>query len=182
MVPQNGRVGGRGATDLILIILYILVVVSLTVLLLINRRLILSFRGGRRSLSARYQLTENVRALRLAVPVVVLDTIVSSIDLIASEFFDIVIDFEPSKCSTHIHYVLLYIIFRVASVVIELCIPVVIVRHESLSKVLCAYCRKRKVHAQKEGASFTIRNVLGMDIQGRRDEYFDQLRQQWSGT
>ncbi|RCN33031.1 hypothetical protein ANCCAN_21146, partial [Ancylostoma caninum] len=116
----------------------------------------------------------------LIVPVVVLDTIVSSIDLIAFKFFGIEIDFEPSKCSTHVHYVIFYTVFRVASVVIELCIPIVIVRHESLSKVLSAYCGKRKVHAEKERGTVTIKNVLGMDIQGGKGDHFSHLKQQWS--
>ncbi|EYC00612.1 hypothetical protein Y032_0114g439 [Ancylostoma ceylanicum] len=169
-----------GASDLILFILAILIIASLTILLLINRKLILSFRGGRRSLSTRYQLTENVRALRLAVPVVVLDTLVTSADLIASNFFDIAVEFEPKKCSTHAHYLLFYIVFRLASVAFELCIPVAIVRHESLSKVLSAYCHKREVHLGKEKRAVTITNVLGMNIQGGNDDHFGQLRQQWS--
>ncbi|EYC00613.1 hypothetical protein Y032_0114g439 [Ancylostoma ceylanicum] len=174
------RITGSGASDLILFILAILIIASLTILLLINRKLILSFRGGRRSLSTRYQLTENVRALRLAVPVVVLDTLVTSADLIASNFFDIAVEFEPKKCSTHAHYLLFYIVFRLASVAFELCIPVAIVRHESLSKVLSAYCHKREVHLGKEKRAVTITNVLGMNIQGGNDDHFGQLRQQWS--
>ncbi|KAL6742300.1 hypothetical protein Aduo_015462 [Ancylostoma duodenale] len=152
----------------------------LIVVLVINRKLIISFRGGRRSLSTRYQLSENVRALRLTVPVVILDTLVTSVDLIASNFFDTVVEFEPSKCSTHTHYLLFYIVFRLTSVVFELCIPVAIMRHESLSKVLTAYCNKRKVHIGKEGRTIRITNVLGVDIQGKNDDYFGQLRQQWS--
>lgn len=53
--------------------------------------------------------------IRLLVPVVILDTLVTSLDLIASKFFEIVVEFEPSKCLTHVHYFLFYIIFRVVS-------------------------------------------------------------------
>ncbi|RCN26316.1 hypothetical protein ANCCAN_27958 [Ancylostoma caninum] len=53
-------------------------------------------------------------------------------------------------------------------------------RHEALSRVLTAYCNRGKIHIGKEGRTIIITNVLGMDIQGRNDDHFGQLRQQWS--
>ncbi|KHJ95039.1 hypothetical protein OESDEN_05020 [Oesophagostomum dentatum] len=86
----------------------------LVALLVVNRRLTLSTRGVG-SLSSRYQITENVRALRLLVPVVILDTSVVSTDMIGSQFFEVDVSFETEKCLTTKAYVVAYTLLRLVS-------------------------------------------------------------------
>ncbi|VDP48850.1 unnamed protein product [Heligmosomoides polygyrus] len=71
----------------------------------------MAYRGGRRSLSTRYQLAENVRAVRLVVPVIILDTMVTLVDLISSRFFDVGMMFDAVKCSNK-NYVTTFLICR----------------------------------------------------------------------
>ncbi|XGW01821.1 hypothetical protein V3C99_014147, partial [Haemonchus contortus] len=131
----------------------------LLVLFFVNRKLFLSFRGGLRSLSTRYQLVENVRALRLLTPIIILDTLISILDASGSQFFGIELRFEPSKCIRK-GYIIAYSAFKSVTLLAEAFVPIAAMRYSSLWKT-----RKQQREQQ------TIRNVFGMDIQGQAGDY-----------
>ncbi|VDO26878.1 unnamed protein product [Heligmosomoides polygyrus] len=81
----------------------------LTVLLLVNRRLTLITRG-QRSLSYRYQISENVRALRYVF--VLLDTSVCAVDMIGSQLFQVHPAFEGGVYKSSPSYLPAYIVLR----------------------------------------------------------------------
>ncbi|KIH61742.1 hypothetical protein ANCDUO_07981 [Ancylostoma duodenale] len=83
----------------------------LIALLIVNRRLTLSTRGLR-SLSCRYQITENVRALRLLVPLVLFDTCVSVADMTGTLFFEVRPEFQPGNCTSTPLYLPAYVVLR----------------------------------------------------------------------
>ncbi|XGW05276.1 hypothetical protein V3C99_016002, partial [Haemonchus contortus] len=114
----------------------------IAVLLAVNRRLHLLTRG-RGSLSSRYQISENVRALRLVAPVILLDTSVTITDMIGTLFFDVRPAFDrDSYESGSSRYLVAYIVLRGAAVILQYGIPVAIVSHETLRKVACGSLSK----------------------------------------
>ncbi|KHJ82434.1 hypothetical protein OESDEN_17872 [Oesophagostomum dentatum] len=127
-----------------------IILTCLIALLAVNRRLTLSTRGVR-SLSSRYQITENVRALRLLVPVVVLDTSITATDMIGSQIFGVLPIFETRKCLTIKAYMVAYIVLRLAAVVLQYGIPVFIIRHESIRKVIPVSWLRKKVNSKGSG-------------------------------
>ncbi|ETN82522.1 hypothetical protein NECAME_07908 [Necator americanus] len=73
----------------------------LVFLLYMNVRLTQLLQGGNGRLSTRYQLIENIKILRLLVPVVVFDTTVCAVDLIGAVFFNIQPAFNKIDCSNN---------------------------------------------------------------------------------
>ncbi|KIH52925.1 hypothetical protein ANCDUO_16963, partial [Ancylostoma duodenale] len=75
--------------DSVQLALSTVIILFLIFLLYKNVRLTQLFRGGKSTLSTRYQLTENIKILRLLVPVVVLDTAVCASDMAGDVFFHV---------------------------------------------------------------------------------------------
>ncbi|VDO08718.1 unnamed protein product, partial [Haemonchus placei] len=105
------RLGGT-IVDMVQLGLSFVILTCLVVLLVVNRRLHLSTRG-RRSLSNRYQISENVRALRLVAPVVLLDAGVTIADMTGTLFFDVQPAFDRGNYESGSNrYLVAYILLR----------------------------------------------------------------------
>uniref|UniRef100_A0A1I7WQB3 G_PROTEIN_RECEP_F1_2 domain-containing protein n=1 Tax=Heterorhabditis bacteriophora TaxID=37862 RepID=A0A1I7WQB3_HETBA len=117
---------------------------GLAILLLTNRRLTLISRG-RRTLTTRYQLTENVKALRLLVPVILLDTLVSFTDTFAKLMFRIETKFNVTECMSSATYFPVFIISRLLSIIAEMMIPVFVIhQHATFLMTLRSYLYRGK--------------------------------------
>ncbi|KAK6732406.1 hypothetical protein RB195_016658 [Necator americanus] len=92
-----------------------IIIVMLVFLLYMNVRLTQLLQGGNGRLSTRYQLIENIKILRLLVPVVVFDTTVCAVDLIGAVFFNIQPAFNKIDCSNSAFYLPAYFVFRLVS-------------------------------------------------------------------
>ncbi|EYC00632.1 hypothetical protein Y032_0114g449 [Ancylostoma ceylanicum] len=166
-------------SDMIMLCLSVLILTCLIALLVVNRRLTLSTRGLR-SLSCRYQITENVRALRLLVPLVLFDTCVSVADMAGTLFFNVRPEFQPRNCASSPLYLPAYIVLRLSAVILQYAIPVCIIRHESVRKVVTMRCSRVSTSSQSS-EHFEIKNVLGtiLSKEGSQKNYFNYLHQQW---
>ncbi|KAL6742306.1 hypothetical protein Aduo_015468 [Ancylostoma duodenale] len=175
---QLYRLGGI-AGDMVQLSLSILILTCLTALFVVNRRLTLSSRGIR-SLSSRYQITENVRALRLLVPVVLFDTCVCIADMTGTMFFNVRPEFQPENCKLSPSYLPAYVVLRLAAVVLQYAIPVCIIRHESVRRAVPMRC-SRVDAAPQNSEQPEIRNVLGtvLSEESSQRNYFNYLHQQW---
>ncbi|RCN34305.1 hypothetical protein ANCCAN_19859 [Ancylostoma caninum] len=135
---------------MIQLFLSILILTCLIALLIVNRRLTLSTRG-QRSLSCRYQITENVRALRLLVPLVLFDTCISVADMAGTLFFNVRPEFQPRNCASNPLYLPAYLVLRLSAVVLQYAIPVCIIRHESVKRVVTMHCSRVDTSSQSSG-------------------------------
>ncbi|KAK6059400.1 hypothetical protein COOONC_02976, partial [Cooperia oncophora] len=77
-------------------------------LLCINRRLTKKYTGAGVSLSTRYQLTENIRTLRVFLPMIGFDTVISLVDTLGG-YFRLRQVFDPERCASDPPYLALYI-------------------------------------------------------------------------
>ncbi|VDO88771.1 unnamed protein product [Haemonchus placei] len=126
-----------------------------------------------------FTISENVRALRLVAPVVLLDTSVTITDMIGTLFFDVRPAFDrDSYVSGSSRYLVAYIVLRGAAVILQYGIPVAIVSHETLRKVACGSLSK-----VTGKPSCTRTDEVG-EIEARREShqavYFNYIRDQWA--
>ncbi|EPB69800.1 hypothetical protein ANCCEY_11107 [Ancylostoma ceylanicum] len=157
--------------------------VFLIFLLYKNVRLTQLFRGGKSSLSTRYQLTENIKILRLLVPVVVLDTTVCAADMAGNVFFHVDPYFNKQVCLGSTSYLPAYFVIRLVSLFMEWSIPISIIYQQATPKPVSNCLQVMRLRRYSKTAPKKITNVLGTDIQGSSHQldYFLQLQQQWSG-
>ncbi|CAD6199852.1 unnamed protein product [Caenorhabditis auriculariae] len=181
----NADTAKKSRSQVVLCLASLLIVVLLTWLLLANRRLSLNARA-KASLTHRYQLNENIKALRMLVPVVVLDSAISVNDVLAYVLFDVDAMFSVEQCQRRSYYTPALCIFRLFSMAFEICIPIFVLRHYSnFLRDLRAYTfrskRKRSFVGPSHNNVLKIKNVLGMDIVGLNDnaDYFDVLQRTW---
>uniref|UniRef100_A0A7I4YZ92 G protein-coupled receptor n=1 Tax=Haemonchus contortus TaxID=6289 RepID=A0A7I4YZ92_HAECO len=178
LFPYRLIILGGTISDMVQLGLSFVILTCLVILLVVNRRLGLLTRG-RESLSSRYQISENVRALRLVAPAVLLDTSVTIADMIGALFFDVRPAFyRESYESGSSRYLVAYIVLRGAAVILQYGIPVAIVSHETLRKVACGSLSK------VTGKPSCAQNDEVGEIEARREShqavYFNYIRDQWA--
>uniref|UniRef100_A0A8R1E2D8 Uncharacterized protein n=1 Tax=Caenorhabditis japonica TaxID=281687 RepID=A0A8R1E2D8_CAEJA len=166
---------------------------SLFLLLFVNR--IKSRNGRARSaLSERYQVTENIKALRIMVPVSCLDTSVQIMFLATDIFLNIGQVLNLNNCYDDDWYLTKFLVFRMISFVMQYSIPPTVIFHFS-SFLSCTSIRRgpvkrlTPVSPSSDSSPFsvvTIQNVFGMTVSGDdygpqgQDTHFRNLYSQWS--
>ncbi|KAK5971557.1 hypothetical protein GCK32_010042 [Trichostrongylus colubriformis] len=177
---------GGIVSDLVLLALYCVILVSLATLLMINRRMQASTRG-KRSLSFRYQVSENVRALRLITPLVLFDTSVTIADMVAFLWFNVSRAFDADNYKSSPNYLPAYIVLRTAAVVLQYGIAAVMLRHETLRRIAYSTLSKlagRPICANVDRVDCIGRVAYVENVNRERDDpaavYFNYLRNQWT--
>ncbi|WKY09492.1 hypothetical protein Q1695_002115 [Nippostrongylus brasiliensis] len=171
---------GGFVSDITQFALSCIIVTCLALLLLFNRRLTLSTRGVR-PLTHRYQITENIRALRLVAPVVLLDTSVCAVDMLGSVAFDVLPNIDAEIYRRESTYLPAYIVLRAAAILLQYGIPVVIVRDKCMRKTVLYFISKLcKISMEEKTAE--VRDVLGAVVPkgASQTDYFNYLQQQWT--
>ncbi|CAD6199855.1 unnamed protein product [Caenorhabditis auriculariae] len=157
----------------------ICICLCLMCLLWVNRRLTLASRA-RSTLTTRYQLAENVKALRIFVPFIVVDNCLSLMFVFSAAVFDVDVTFDDYQCETNRAYLPLFILFRTILNVAQLSMPILVVRqHPSMWGRFRQRWRTSISHFEPATNVIKIRNVLGMDVVGLNEDHFAQLQQQW---
>ncbi|KAK5965227.1 hypothetical protein GCK32_008485 [Trichostrongylus colubriformis] len=149
----------------------------MTVLLLIyNRWRTKKSLGTGTRLSTRYQLAENIRVLKILLPVIVCDLSMTICDILSRVMFEIA---DETNCSKQV-FGAFYVIFKFLSFLSQLCIPLsVVLSHPVFRKIRkigsALHIRSRNDHR------IVIRSVLGTAINGGQtaDNYFTSLQKRW---
>ncbi|VDM52311.1 unnamed protein product [Angiostrongylus costaricensis] len=102
---------------------YLLNILGLIVLLFVNYRITRVLAGSGASLTTRYQITENIRTIRVLLPAVIFDSLVSITDILAMICFDLNPIFDEKRC-TEDYYVAAFYGFTTTSAVLEFLIPI----------------------------------------------------------
>ncbi|CAI2354762.1 unnamed protein product [Caenorhabditis sp. 36 PRJEB53466] len=169
------------------IVLSFVICLCLIVLFLVNRYKT-AHSVGKSTLTARYQLAENIKALRIFVPFIVLDNIISLMFVVTSYTISIARKFDEDECNKSSSYVPIFTIFRTIAILIQISMAVIVVyMHESMKFFSWKDCRRSN---RSEDLSITIgrpesrlkiKNVLGKNIveQETGENYFAQLSKQW---
>ncbi|XGW02886.1 hypothetical protein V3C99_014707 [Haemonchus contortus] len=151
------------------------------VLLYINRRLTTKYTGVGVSLSIRYQLAENIRALRVFLPMIAFDTMISLVDMVVI-FLHIGNTFDSRRCETESNYLVSFILTTAVASALELIQSILIVcRYPNTTRVLfgCLSLSRNEVTSRGTGPIF---NVLGSNLisQQLNTNHFDDLARRWS--
>ncbi|CAI5452951.1 unnamed protein product [Caenorhabditis angaria] len=154
----------------------------LIVLFFVNRKLTLDSRH-KSKLTVRYQLTENVKALRIFVPFVVIDNCLSVMFVISLHFFNVDFNFDSEICRTTAGYTFWFMFFRVILLVVQIAMPIIVIKsHHSIWTKIEKKIRKTRQNeissdSQKHKKNvLKLKNSLGMDITGTHEDHFEQLR------
>ncbi|PIC25713.1 hypothetical protein B9Z55_018537 [Caenorhabditis nigoni] len=166
--------------------------VSLCLLLLANRAK--SKHGRAKSaLSERYQVNENVRALRVQIPVVVIDTAIQIMFLCSDMFWKAGQVLNLNNCYDDDRYLNKFTAFRLIGFTLQYFIPCIVMFH--FTQFCCNSIRRRpnrrikSVSPHPETTPITvlsIRNVLGMPLTGEhigasgQEAHFKNLHDQWN--
>ncbi|ULT88262.1 hypothetical protein L3Y34_007450 [Caenorhabditis briggsae] len=166
--------------------------VSLCLLLLANRAK--SKHGRAKSaLSERYQVNENVRALRVQIPVVVIDTVIQTMFLCSDMFWNAGQVLNLNNCYDDDWYLNKFTAFRLIGFTLQYFIPCIVMFH--FTQFCCNSIRRRpnrrikSVSPHPETTPITvlsIRNVLGMPLTGEhvgasgQEAHFKNLHDQWN--
>lgn len=160
-----------------------LVIATITLWLLIYniRQTKLSLGNGTK-LTTRYQLSENIRVLKILLPVIFFDVILTLCDLISQIVCNIYMNMNSRVEHTERNFVSTYIAFKIVSCICQLCIPVSVIFFHPIFKKRRNICNVSLVFSQKASSRVEIRSVLGTKINEDHtaDKYFSTLRKSWS--
>ncbi|KAF1752036.1 hypothetical protein GCK72_018590 [Caenorhabditis remanei] len=143
---------------------------------------------GKSTLTTRYQLAENIKALRIFVPFIVLDNVISLMFVITSYTISIARKFDEDECNKSSSYVPIFTVFRTIAILIQISMAVIVVyMHESMKVWNWRDCYRRSNRSQDVSITanrpdrLKIKNVLGKNIveQETGENYFAQLSKQW---
>ncbi|CAL2037068.1 unnamed protein product [Caenorhabditis brenneri] len=145
--------------------------VTTAILIIINRWLVKKSSAAKCNLSERYQLTENIKALRLLLPFVVSisgNSIILSVGIVA---FNIDTVFNLPICRLVPYYLPIFYFIIIVTTIFNLAAPLYVLFHN-----------RKPLQNQKIGVA-EIRNVLGVNIVGDgmdKEQYFQQYKTQWA--
>ncbi|CAJ0588727.1 unnamed protein product [Cylicocyclus nassatus] len=165
-----------------LFIIQVVIIILLLSLLTYNKQRTKHSVGMGTNLGTRYQLSENIRALRVLLPVVICDLCVNFADIASEILFESTTKNDIMGCSNR-YAVIFFIIFKSISFLFQIMITfAVMLYHPSFKKardilhdLLC------QTFCTGERKGLIIRNVLGMKINEKPtgENYFTGLRQLW---
>ncbi|CAD6199856.1 unnamed protein product [Caenorhabditis auriculariae] len=158
------------------------ITLCLLALLWINSRLTV-LAMAKENLTTRYQLAENIKALRTYIPFIAIDNIVSVTFGLSNKFLNVDYIFDEETCLKQPSYLTLFFIFRTYIILAQLVMPATVVwYHETLRAKFFAIFRKISgVAPAVVLGTVKIRNVLGKEIATSvsQNDYFNQLQNQW---
>ncbi|CAJ0588119.1 unnamed protein product [Cylicocyclus nassatus] len=158
-----------------------LIIMTLIILLLVNR--VRTRREiGSGQLRYRYQMSENITALQLVIPVIVLDAMLTVVDILWKLIFSVDLQFEASQCDVK-HYILKFTVSRLIRLMFEFFIQIaVILQHPAIRKKVYLRLHCWSSPSQMGSQEFHVKNVLGEDIHTKQtsDEHFCALRANWA--
>ncbi|CCQ25713.1 Serpentine Receptor, class T [Caenorhabditis elegans] len=161
--------------------LSICICICLVILFFVNRHL--TFNSRHKSvLTVRYQLAENVKALRTFVPFVVVDNCLSVLFVLSMILFKVDFNIDLDVCRSHPGYTVSFALFRAILLLTQLFMPLLVVKqHSSIWNQIKPLMERRKptVRQSIDPDQNKINNVLGIDIVGSNVDYFTQLKVQW---
>ncbi|EPB79235.1 hypothetical protein ANCCEY_01658 [Ancylostoma ceylanicum] len=154
---------------------YIMHIMGLLVLLYINRKLTKKYTGSGVPLSMRYQLAENIRTIRVFLPMIVLDTMVSLVDIV-SRYLQLDYVFEPERCAPEPYYLPVYAIITTS---LQRLLAGKLVKFSGKSAAATTEIVQEILYLCS--ASHRVMNVLGSNIMFEQKErnYFDDLDKAW---
>ncbi|EYB94636.1 hypothetical protein Y032_0169g226 [Ancylostoma ceylanicum] len=145
-----------------LLIMMFLILSLLVLLLFCNRYMTKEAAGKGLTLSTRYQLAENIKALKVVIPIITCDSSITLFDLGAQFFFKVSRTFDMSRCydNAYIHE---FISCQVIRFALQIAIPLwVFYSHPPLRKFIAGKRNVTKV--VEKGRRSIIKNVLGKNI------------------
>ncbi|KAF1752029.1 hypothetical protein GCK72_018583 [Caenorhabditis remanei] len=166
--------------------------VSLFLLLIANRSKSKSGRA-KSALSERYQVTENLKALRIQIPIVCIDTAVQVMFLCSDVFLNTAQVLNLNYCYDDDYYLKKFATFRLIGFTLQYLIPFIVLFH--FSQFCCNTIRRRPVKRLTPISPspetvpsnvVTIRNVFGITLSGDdqgpvgQDVHFRNLYAQWN--
>ncbi|CAI5452950.1 unnamed protein product [Caenorhabditis angaria] len=159
--------------------------VVLIILFFVNRY-ITSHSVGRHSLTTRYQLAENIKALRIFVPFLLLDNFISIMFIVSNLVIGVGRKFNENECRRSPNYWLYFLIFRTIAIIIQISMAILVVHfHDSMKFPKFSLPLPPSRTRPQELISVThvlqIKNVLGKNIVEAEtaENYFSQLEIQW---
>ncbi|KAK6753204.1 hypothetical protein RB195_012662 [Necator americanus] len=172
--------------SLTLLSLYGVIILCLVVLLSINYRITTALAGTGASLSARYQITENIRTIRVVLPAVLFDALVSVVDVCGTVFFNLHYTFNIDRCTDDV-YIKSFYGFTTLSAIFEFLVPLsLLLSHPAYRRhSLLLYERQPLSRIQhsvvKDKTLPKVVNVLGIEITNAGEQaYFENLSRVWN--
>ncbi|XGW05863.1 hypothetical protein V3C99_016318 [Haemonchus contortus] len=160
----------------ILFVIQLFIAVMVVVLMIYNRWRTKKSIGIGTKLTTRYQLAENIRALKILIPVIFFDLSLTICDILSRVMLVVAAE---TNCSLGV-FGIFYVIFKFASFLCQLCVPISFIFFHPVFK------RYRKIrslfHLKSQGDErVVIRSVLGTTINrcDNTDDYFSSLRKKW---
>ncbi|XGW01822.1 hypothetical protein V3C99_014148 [Haemonchus contortus] len=165
--------------------LYALNIVCLIILLCVNYRITRALAGTGATLSTRYQITENIRTIRVLLPTVLCDAMVSAIDVSGALYFDLQHVFQVTRC-TEEHYIAAFYGFISASAIFEFLVPLsLLLSHPAYRRHSLLLYERQPMRIQqtviKDKTLPKVINVLGIEIANAGEQaYFENLSRVWN--
>ncbi|PIO71726.1 Sre G protein-coupled chemoreceptor, partial [Teladorsagia circumcincta] len=161
--------------------LYALNIVCLIILLGVNYRITRALAGTGATLSTRYQITENIRTIRVLLPTVLCDAIVSAVDVSGALFFGLQHVFQSERCPED-GYIGAFYGFTTMSAIFEFLVPLsLLLSHPAYRRhSLLMYERQPVMRIPhpviKDKTLPKVINVLGIEIANAGEQaYFENL-------
>ncbi|CAJ0590032.1 unnamed protein product [Cylicocyclus nassatus] len=174
--------------SLTIISLYIVNISCLIILLFINYRLTSALTGSGAALSTRYQITENIRTIRVLLPTVVFDALVTVSDLCGAMLFDMKHVFDIQRCSDDKYVQMFYVITTVSSI-FEFLVPLsLMLSHPAYRRHSLLLYERQPLRIMYQHQSVVkdktlpkVVNVLGIEIANAGEQaYFENLSRVWN--
>ncbi|CAJ0590182.1 unnamed protein product [Cylicocyclus nassatus] len=145
---------------------------GLLALFQINRFMIKRYTGYGVKLSVRYQLSENIRTIRVFLPMITSDSFISLVDIVY-HYLNLDYVFEPERCQQDPLYLRLYVVIVGIASAIELVGATSVTFMYPSIKLPC----RRKKNLE----SVPVINVLGSDLMVKQKErnHFVDLDKLW---
>ncbi|CAJ0939398.1 unnamed protein product, partial [Mesorhabditis belari] len=170
-------------------ILYLSSAISLIIsffVVILNIHLMRKNSGDRHStLTSRYQLTENIKAVRIVLPFIFIDNLITLTDLLTAKYLNVSSFYNSSMClASYDRYVIVFTGIATIRHLLVLAMPLSILLFNStiyrpiidLMKHFFHLRRPKRIANKNE-----FKNVLGKTITfgQSQDEYFAQLAKSW---
>ncbi|KAK5985550.1 Sre G protein-coupled chemoreceptor [Trichostrongylus colubriformis] len=166
--------------------LYLLNIVCLIILLAVNYRITRALAGTGATLTTRYQITENIRTIRVLLPTVVCDALVSAVDVSGMLLFGLQHIFQTARCTEN-DYIFAFHSFTSASAIFEFLVPLsLLLSHPAYRRHSLLLPEKQPpIRIQqsviKDKTLPKVVNVLGIEIANANEQaYFENLSKAWN--
>ncbi|ETN77249.1 hypothetical protein NECAME_11182 [Necator americanus] len=165
-----------------LLIMMFFIISLLVMLFSCNKYMTRKVAGRGMTLGLRYQLAENIKALKIIIPIIVCDSLITVFDIGVEQFFGASRTFDMSRCA-NTPYLYEFICCQLIRFIIQFAIPIwTCYSHPSLRKF---FKKNHNVSGDEhEGKRRVIKNVLGSNIGDtqQKETYTAVLNRIWIQT